>query len=305
MNTRLKTVILAVVVFLYWMGLYLYVPTLPTYVEGKTANLAVVGIVLSMYGLWQAIIRLPIGIAADWAGRRKPFILFGLLLVGLGAWLLGTAQGVNGLTVGRTITGLAAGTWVPLVVLFSSFFPPEEAVRASAILNFVAFGGRMLATGLTGTLNQAGGYSLAFYLATGVAAAAILVMLTIPEKRRKVQRPSTGDIAQLITRQDVLLPSLASTVSHYAIFATTFGFLPILAKQSGCYGCHPERVRHHEYRLGIGQQPIGDRLRRPHWQPPAGLSEFSFPGGWNSSPGHCAVTAGDFRRSDSWALDSG
>ncbi len=42
--------------FLYWISLYLYVPTLPTYVQTKTDNLAVVGTVLSMYGLWQAIV---------------------------------------------------------------------------------------------------------------------------------------------------------------------------------------------------------------------------------------------------------
>jgi MFS family permease len=40
-----------------------------------TDNLALVGVVLAMYGLWQAIIRLPLGIAADWFGRCKPFIV--------------------------------------------------------------------------------------------------------------------------------------------------------------------------------------------------------------------------------------
>ncbi|MEW5956467.1 MAG: hypothetical protein AB1801_02000 [Chloroflexota bacterium] len=50
--------------FLYWISLYLYVPTLPTYVHSKTDNLALMGTVLSMYGLWQAIIRLPLGIKA-------------------------------------------------------------------------------------------------------------------------------------------------------------------------------------------------------------------------------------------------
>ena len=108
---RLLIAMYAITAFLYWMGLYLYVPTLPTYVLSKSANLAMVGIVLSVYGLWQAIIRLPLGIAADWLGRRKPFIIVGLALVGLGAWIMGTAETVTSLAVGRAITGLAAGTW--------------------------------------------------------------------------------------------------------------------------------------------------------------------------------------------------
>ncbi len=233
MNRRLTIALVAITVLLYWVGLYLYVPTLPTYAQTKTGNLATVGMILSMYGLWQAIIRLPVGIAADWLGWRKPFILVGLTLVGLGAWLMGAADGATGLLVGRIITGLAAGTWVPLVVVFSSLFPPRDVVRATAWLNFIAFGGRVLATSVTGWLNEMGGYSLAFNLSAGAAVVAFFAMLGTHESRRPPQRPSLSSIGSLAARGDVLLPSLLSLITHYAIFATTFGFLPILAKQLG------------------------------------------------------------------------
>jgi len=232
-SRRLMITLYAIAVFLYWIALYLYMPTLPTYVQSKSDNLALVGVVLSMYGLWQAIIRLPLGITADWLGRRKPFIIVGLALVGLGAWIMGVAKGVNGLIIGRAITGLAAGTWVPLVVVFSSLFPPHEAVRASAMLTFVGSVGRVLATGVTGSLNELGGYSLAFFLAAGAAALAVLIVLPTREERRPPQRPSVADIGSLITRPDVLLPSLLAALSQYANWTTTFGFMPILARQLG------------------------------------------------------------------------
>jgi MFS family permease len=79
-SRRLMITLYAIAVFLYWMALYLYVPTLPTYAQSKSDSLALVGVVLSMYGLWQAVIRLPLGIAADWLGWRKPFIIVGLAL---------------------------------------------------------------------------------------------------------------------------------------------------------------------------------------------------------------------------------
>jgi DHA1 family multidrug resistance protein-like MFS transporter len=232
-SRRLLITLYAIAVFLYWIALYLYVPTLPTYAQSKSDNLALVGVVLSMYGLWQAIIRLPLGIAADWLGRRKPFIIVGFALAGLGAWTMGAAEGVNGLIVGRAITGLAAGTWVLLVVVFSSLFPPHEVVRASAMLTFVGSMGRVLATGVTGSLNELGGYSLAFFLAAGAAALAILIVLPTREGRRPPQQPSVGAIGSLITRPDVLLPSLLAALSQYANCTTTFGFLPILARQLG------------------------------------------------------------------------
>ncbi|MCS7222842.1 MAG: MFS transporter [Anaerolineae bacterium] len=223
-------------VFLYWMALYLYVPTLPIYAQSKADDLALVGVALSMYGLWQAIIRLPLGIAADWLGWRKPFIIAGFALAGLGAWMMGTATDIQGVILGRAITGLAAGTWAPLVVVFSSLFPPEEAVRASALLTSIGSVGRMLATAVTGSLNELGGYSLAFFLAAIAAALAIVTVLPSQEQRRPPKPPSVRGVGRLIIRRDVLLPSLLSAVNQYATWATTFGFLPIIASQLGATG---------------------------------------------------------------------
>ena len=232
-SRRLMITLYAIVVLLYWIALYLYMPTLPTYVQSKSDNLALVGVVLSMYGLWQGIARLPLGIAADWLGWRKPFIIVGFALAGLGAWTMGTADSANGLIVGRAITGLAASTWVPLVVVFSSLFPPQEAVRATAVLTSVGGVGRVLATSVTGSLNELGGYSLAFFLAAGAAVLAIVIVLLTREERRPPQRPSVTGVGSLITRPDVLLPALLAALSQYANWATTFGFMPILARQMG------------------------------------------------------------------------
>jgi MFS family permease len=84
-SRRLLIALYILVALLFWTCLYLYAPTLPTYAESKTDNLALVGVILAQYGLWQTIIRLPIGIAADRLGRRKPFIISGLFrLTGAG-----------------------------------------------------------------------------------------------------------------------------------------------------------------------------------------------------------------------------
>ena len=223
----------AAAVFLYWISLYLYVPTLSTYAESKTDSLALVGFVIAQYGIWQAFIRFPMGIVSDWVGRRKPFIVGGFALAGLGALVMGRASGIDELAIGRAITGLAAGTWVVLVVGFSSLFPPREAVRASALLTFINSVGRMLATGMTGWLNELGKYPLAFFTAAGAAALAIPVALLTKEQRRPPKPPSLKGITRLILRRDVLLPSLIAAASQYANWATTFTYTPILAKEMG------------------------------------------------------------------------
>jgi MFS family permease len=223
-------------VFLYWGALYVYMPTLSVYVESKTDRLAWVGVVLSMYGLWQAVIRLPLGIAADWVGRRKPFILAGFALAGLGALTMGLANGLPGLIAGRSLTGFAAGSWVLLVVAFSSLFPPEQAVKASAILSVVTSVARLIATGLTGSLNALGGYALAFYVAVGAAGAAMLVMLLVKEPQGEMQPVTFRQVAAFVSQREVLLPALLATVLMYGVWSSSFGFTPNLAKRLGAGG---------------------------------------------------------------------
>jgi predicted MFS family arabinose efflux permease len=137
------------------------------------------------------------------------------------------------LAFGRAITGIAAGTWVPLVVAFSALFPPREAVRASALIMFFNSVGRILATAVTGALNDWGGYSLAFFVATSIAAISTIIILPIREPRHSSQRPNAESIGRLITRRDVLLPSLINMLGLYIVGGISFGFLPVLAKQMG------------------------------------------------------------------------
>jgi MFS family permease len=230
---RITISLYATAVFLFWFSLYVYVPTLPNYVQTKTGSLAVVGIVLAQYGLWQAVLRLPLGITADAVGWHKPFIVIGFAFAALGAVILAQAGGTAQLATGRAITGLAAATWVPLVVVFTGLFKPHETVRATAMLTFIGTSGRVLATSSTGALNELGGYALAFFLAAGAAMLAILIVLPAQSKRRPPRKPSVVGITRLVSRRDVLLPALLAAASQYANWAATFSFTPILARELG------------------------------------------------------------------------
>ena len=222
-----------VIVFLYWMALYVYMPTLPVYVRTKTSDLTLVGMVLAMYGLWQTIVRIPVGMAADWLGWRKPLILIGIAMAGVGAWMMGVAPNISFLMMGRAVTGVSAGVWVLMVVAFNALFPAEEAVRATAIITLASSAGRVISTVLTGGLNHLGGYVLPFFVATGFAAGSVLIMMLTKEQRQCSQRPSWQGIGRALTRRDVLFPSVLSTIMQHAFWGASYGFLPILAKQFG------------------------------------------------------------------------
>lgn len=232
-ENRIRIFLFLTVTFLFWTALYLYVPTLPIYIKTRTTNLTMVGLVLSMYGLWMAVIRLPMGLIGDSLGWEKPLIILGIFTAVLGAFIMGRGNTLTMLAVGRAFTGLSAGTWVLLIAVFSTFFDLDQAVFASSMLTFSASLGRMIGTGLTGFLNQMGGYQLSFYLAAVTGILAIIVVFFVKEKRRPPEKVSLKSITHLLTRKDVLLPTIISIFVHYGDWSVTFGFLPILAQQMG------------------------------------------------------------------------
>jgi DHA1 family multidrug resistance protein-like MFS transporter len=232
-HRRVTIALYLVASFFFWGSQYIYLPTLPTYLQTKVNGLSLVGFVLSMYGLWQAIIRIPLGIACDWIGWRKPFIIGGLALGSLGAWMMATSDDLLGLALGRSITGLSTGTWVVLIVAFSALFPPTEAVRASALLTLFNTVGRIFTTSIAGSLNDLGGPTLPFFVATGIGLLSAIILVPIDEPRRSAKPPSMAGFGRLLARSDVMLPTLLSTVTQYALWSTSFGFLTVLAKQLG------------------------------------------------------------------------
>jgi MFS family permease len=230
---KFRIPVLFCVALLYWMGLYFFAPSLPVYVQGKTADLAVVGTILAMYGLWQAIARLPAGIAADWLGLRRPFILAGLVIVAIGVITLLLAATPFQLGAGRALTGLGAATWVPMVVLFTSLYPSEEGIRATGLMSLAATLGRLIGTAFNGPLNQAGGFSLAFFVSLGALLVGFGLVLGFPEQRHPAQVPGLARLKVLFLRRDVWLPSLLSALLHYGDWAASYSFIPILARQFG------------------------------------------------------------------------
>ena len=67
-------------------------------------------------------------------------------------------------------------------------------------------------------------------------------------------RPSISTLAQTVTRREVWLPSLLSGLTHYVLFAATFGFLPILGQRLGLGDVAQELL----VSLNLASQAVGN-----------------------------------------------
>lgn len=91
------------------LGLFLLLPVFAVAARGLPGgeDPARVGLALGMYGLTQAVMQIPFGLASDRWGRR-PVVLFGLLLFVAGSVVCALADDVFWITIGRAIQGAGA-----------------------------------------------------------------------------------------------------------------------------------------------------------------------------------------------------
>jgi len=91
------------------LGLFLILPVFAIHAPSLAGgdNLVLVGVALGAYGLAQAILQIPFGMASDRWGR-KPVIVIGLVIFAAGSFLAAAATDIWTAIAGRTLQGAGA-----------------------------------------------------------------------------------------------------------------------------------------------------------------------------------------------------
>jgi MFS family permease len=172
---------LSSVIGLRMLGLFLMLPIMAIGAQGLAGgdDPRLVGLALGVYGLTQAVLQLPFGLASDRLGRRR-VIVTGLLIFAGGSFLAALASDVQTLIVGRAIQGAGA-----VSAAVSAFLADRtrEVVRTRAMAMVGASIGLAFAVSLVAAPVLFGSLGLSGLLAmTGLLALlACLLVLRIPE----------------------------------------------------------------------------------------------------------------------------
>lgn len=221
--------------FFFWFSQYIYVPILPSYLKELGYSFSMIGIILGSYGVSQFFLRIPLGFWADRKRVFKPFILVGIGCCGLsclGFALLPSAWFYLG---ARTLSGVGASFWVILTVFFASYFFERESSKAMGQLVFSMSGALMISTVLGGWLAENYGYEAPFWVGAIGALISLFAFTGIRERKFEF-KPTGGTFSEglHIAASPLLIRiSLMGAVMYFNVFATTYGFVPILAVQLG------------------------------------------------------------------------
>lgn len=178
-KTELRSVsAIALVYALRMLGLAMVMPVfmlMSTHLKGYSESLA--GFAIGAYGLSQALLQIPYGMLSDRFGR-KPLILIGLILFGLGSVIAAMSGSIYGVILGRFLQGAGAVASV-LMALVSDVTSEESRTKAMATIGIgigVAFSISLVIGPL---LAHALGLSGIFGATAVFAVIGIVVLLTI------------------------------------------------------------------------------------------------------------------------------
>jgi len=232
-NARpLRVIAFAIGIALFWAALYVYVPTLAVHARDLGASDTMVGLVVGSYGLTQLLLRVPLGVLSDRLGVRKGFVLVGFATITTSAIGLAISKSPLHMILARALAGVAASSWVASTVLFSSFFPPAQAVRATSIMSFSSSIGQMTATLAGGYIAQHWGTGAPFWVAAVVAVIGFLAISPTPEEKQSAEKtPTFRQILSILTLPSLLAVSIVAAAVQYAAFATSYAFVPIYASE--------------------------------------------------------------------------
>jgi predicted MFS family arabinose efflux permease len=217
---------------LFWMGLYLYVPILAPEVTRLTGSAGLAGLVVATYGLPQLLTRMTLASWADRLGRRRPFLVGGLILVALSSLGMALLPTGPGFLVFRTVAGLAASTWAMFSIQYVSYQPPDRVARAMGWVSFANNAGQVAAVLLGGVLAARFGGAAPFWVSVAVAGMGLLLVAPVPEPQgpaRDVQAITSW--RQIVRQRDVVVAAILGIVFQGGTFVTTFGYVPLWAAE--------------------------------------------------------------------------
>ncbi len=232
-STELRAGIsLAGVFGLRMLGLFLIRPVFAVHAPRLAGgdNLTLVGIALGAYGLSQAILQIPFGVASDRWGR-KPVIYAGLAVFAAGSVLAGVADDIWTAIAGRTLQGGGAVSSV-VVALAADLTREQHRTKIMAMIGATIGLAFALSLVAAPALYERIGMSGLFYLTGALCLAAMAVVgALVPEPPPPAPRPEGAHRGELL-HPELLRLNLGIFVLHLVQMAM-FVVVPRLLVEAG------------------------------------------------------------------------
>lgn len=229
---RRSSILLALLFSSRMLGLFLLTPIFAVAAQSIPGgnNAVKVGIALGAYGLTQAIMQIPLGLASDRFGRR-PVIVAGMVLFIIGGIVSATAHSVEGIIVGRTLQGLGAIS-AAITAWVADATRPEVRTRAMAMVGSAIGLSFAVSLVLSPVLVGQFGLSGLFWAISLLGFVCLLIAAFAVPEYPQSENLMQVSIREVLSHKDLLRLNLGVFVLHF-ILMTLFMVIPTLLTEVG------------------------------------------------------------------------
>jgi predicted MFS family arabinose efflux permease len=224
---------LAGIYSLRMLGLFMILPVFALYADGlEGATPALIGLAIGAYGITQALLQIPFGLASDRIGR-KPVIVAGLLIFAAGSVVAATGEHIGMVIAGRALQG-AGAIAAAVMALTADLTREEHRVKAMAVIGMsigLSFAAAMvLGPIFSGWFGVPGIFWLTAVLAlAGIAVLWFAVPTPVASQVHRDAEPVPAQFAAVLRDGQLLRLDLGILILHMALTAT-FVVLPLVLR---------------------------------------------------------------------------
>ena len=223
MNSRERRAValLASIYALRMAGLFLILPVFALYATGLDGHTPfLIGLAIGIYGLTQAVLQIPFGLASDRIGR-KPVIAVGLLIFAAGSVIAATASSLWMVILGRAVQGAGA---IPAAVMamVADLTREEQRSKAMAAIGMSIGASFVLSLILGPVLDGLIGVPGIFWITGLFALLAIgIILFAVPTPVRTQKRTGNlrKDFARILRDRQLLRLDAGVFVLHLVMTA--------------------------------------------------------------------------------------
>jgi DHA1 family tetracycline resistance protein-like MFS transporter len=226
---RSPLIVIFTTVFIDLVGFGIVIPVLPFYAEGSAFNATprTVGLLFASYSIMQLIFSPILGGLSDRFGRR-PVLFISIIGTGIGFLILGLANTLALLFIGRILDGITGGNISTAQAYIADITTKENRAKGMGLIG-AAFGlGFIFGPAIGGILSRWGIHVPFFFAAALCFANAVLLYFTLPETvtpdhPARISAAGGRGISQLI--KSLKQPRLAFVLVIYFMFVAAFSIM--------------------------------------------------------------------------------
>ncbi len=222
---RRNFVLVCLAQFCLALAISIIEPLLPIYVASFGVSYAVVGFVMSSFGLTRVFVEIPGGILTDRLGRR-PVLLVGFALAMSSHLLAGFAQSYLELIIARMIVGAGSAlAMIAGVIYVSEISSPSHRQQDIARYQSMWSMGGILGPTLGGLLSDNFGIRFIFFIAVGITCIGIIIVLRMQFSQTPILSRDTIQRSQLtaMIKNPIILVLCTATFIMFFMYSSIRG----------------------------------------------------------------------------------